>query len=67
VSLIANRELSWRKLLNRWNAERVEDAMLRLARQCGIRAAESRVEQIGGKDVLLVKRFDRARRGQLYA
>jgi serine/threonine-protein kinase HipA len=46
---------------DRWNAERVEHAMLRLARQCGIRAAESRVERISGKDVLLVKRFDRAR------
>jgi serine/threonine-protein kinase HipA len=46
---------------DRWNSERVEDAMLRLARQCGIRAAESRIERIGGKDVLLVKRFDRAR------
>jgi len=46
---------------DRWNAERVEDAMLRLARQCGIRAAESRIERVGGKDVLLVKRFDRAR------
>lgn len=46
---------------DRWNSERVEDAMLRLARQCGIRAAESRVERIGGKDVLFVKRFDRAR------
>ena len=51
---------------DRWNAERVEDAMLRLARQCGIRAAESRVERIGGKDVLLVKRFDRARAGDTY-
>ena len=45
---------------DRWNAERVEDAMLRLARQCGINAAHSRVERVGGKDVLLVKRFDRA-------
>jgi serine/threonine-protein kinase HipA len=51
---------------DRWNAERVEDAMLRLARQCGIRAAESRVERVGGKDVLLVKRFDRARAGAGY-
>jgi serine/threonine-protein kinase HipA len=33
--------------------------MLRLARRCGINAAESRVETVGGKDVLLVKRFDR--------
>ena len=46
---------------DRWNSERVEDAMLRLARRCGIRIAESRIERVGGKDVLLVKRFDRAR------
>lgn len=51
---------------DRWNAERVEDAMLRLARQCGIRAAESRIERVGGKDVLLVKRFDRARASTTY-
>jgi hypothetical protein len=29
--------------------------MLRLARECGITAAESRIETIGGKDVLLIK------------
>ncbi|MDE1178067.1 MAG: HipA domain-containing protein [Edaphobacter sp.] len=46
---------------DRWNSERVEHAMLELARQCGIQAAESRVEQVNGKDVLLVKRFDRTR------
>jgi serine/threonine-protein kinase HipA len=46
---------------DRWNVERVEDAMLRLARQCGIRVAESRIERVAGKDILLVKRFDRAR------
>jgi len=45
---------------DRWNFERVEHAMLRLARQCGINTAESRIESIAGKDVLLVKRFDRA-------
>jgi serine/threonine-protein kinase HipA len=33
--------------------------MLRLARECGISVAESRMETIGGKDVLLIKRFDR--------
>jgi serine/threonine-protein kinase HipA len=44
---------------DRWNFERVEHAMLRLAKQCGIRTAESRIETIAGKDVLLVKRFDR--------
>jgi len=44
---------------DRWNNTLVEHAMLRLARACGITAAESRIEAIGGKDVLLVKRFDR--------
>lgn len=44
---------------DRWNYARVEHAMLRLARQCGINASESRLETVAGKDVLLVKRFDR--------
>ena len=44
---------------DRWNNTRVEHAMLRLARQCGISVAESRIETIAGKDVLLIKRFDR--------
>jgi serine/threonine-protein kinase HipA len=44
---------------DRWNFPRVEYAMLRLARQCGINVAESRIETVGGKDVLLIKRFDR--------
>jgi serine/threonine-protein kinase HipA len=44
---------------DRWNNQRVEHAMLRLAQQCGINAAESRIEPVAGKDVLLVRRFDR--------
>jgi serine/threonine-protein kinase HipA len=44
---------------DRWNYERVEHAMLQLARRCGITKAESRIETVAGKDVLLVKRFDR--------
>lgn len=44
---------------DRWNQCRVEHAMLTLARACGIRSAESRVVTAGGRDVLLVKRFDR--------
>ncbi len=44
---------------DRWNNPLVEHAMLVLARQCGINAAISRVENIGGKEVLLVQRFDR--------
>ena len=42
-----------------FNHARVEHAMLVLARECGISSAESRVTRIGGRDVLLVKRFDR--------
>jgi serine/threonine-protein kinase HipA len=33
--------------------------MLRLAQQCGVNAAESRIESVAGKDVILIKRFDR--------
>jgi serine/threonine-protein kinase HipA len=44
---------------DRWNYARVEHAMLRLARECGITTADSRIETVGGRDVLLVKRFDR--------
>ncbi|MCB1019499.1 MAG: HipA domain-containing protein [Acidobacteria bacterium] len=44
---------------DRWNAARVEHAMLSLAAECGINAAHSKVESIAGRDVLLVKRFDR--------
>ena len=46
---------------DRWNNTRVEHAMLRLARECGLTTAESRIEVVGGRDVLLVKRFDRER------
>lgn len=42
-----------------WNSARVEHAMLTLARACGLAAAQSRVVDVAGRDVLLVKRFDR--------
>lgn len=42
-----------------WNSARVEHAMLTLARACGLVTAESRVVEVAGRDVLLVKRFDR--------
>jgi len=42
-----------------WNSARVEHAMLTLARACGLLTAESRVVEVAGRDVLLVKRFDR--------
>jgi serine/threonine-protein kinase HipA len=44
---------------DRWNHARVEHAMLNLARECGLRVALSRLETVAGRDVLLVKRFDR--------
>lgn len=44
---------------DRWNNARVERAMLILARHCGITIPESRIETVGARDVLLVKRFDR--------
>ena len=44
---------------DKWNYARVEHAMLGLARSCGMQVSQSRVIQIAGKDVLLVKRFDR--------
>jgi serine/threonine-protein kinase HipA len=51
---------------DRWNYARVEYAMLRLARQCGINVSENRIETIGGQDVLLVKRFDREKNAEGY-
>lgn len=37
----------------------LEHATMLLARECGIEAAETRIEQINGQDVCLVRRFDR--------
>jgi len=44
---------------DRWNHARVEHAMLELARACGLTVSTSRVQAVGDRDVLLVKRFDR--------
>ena len=52
---------------DRWNDPLVEHAVLRLARECGLNAASSRVEHVGERDVLLVRRFDRERIGGGYA
>ena len=46
---------------DRWNYPRVEHGMLALARASGLNVAESRIETVGGRDVLLVRRFDRDR------
>lgn len=44
---------------DRWNQARVEHAMLCLARECGLHVAQSRMVQVGTRDALLVRRFDR--------
>lgn len=44
---------------DRWNNARVERAMLTLAWRCGISIEESKIVTVAGRDVLLVKRFDR--------
>jgi len=44
---------------DRWSNARVEHSMLRLAHECGLHVAESRLERVGDADVVLVKRFDR--------
>ncbi|MBX3701907.1 MAG: type II toxin-antitoxin system HipA family toxin [Dokdonella sp.] len=44
---------------DRWNMARVEHAMLRLAARCGLEVAQSKVVSVAGRDVLLVRRFDR--------
>jgi serine/threonine-protein kinase HipA len=46
---------------DRWDSAKVEHAMLVLARACGLDVAESRVVEVAGRSVLLVKRFDRLR------
>lgn len=51
---------------DRWNCPRVEHAMLRLARECGIEVAESRIETVAGRDVLLIRRFDRQKAARGY-
>ena len=51
---------------DRWNNARVEHAMLQLAAACGLEVATSRVDAIGDRDVLLVKRFDRERTANGY-
>jgi serine/threonine-protein kinase HipA len=42
-----------------WNHPIVEHAMLKLAKSCGLNVAESKITSVPGKNILLVKRFDR--------
>jgi serine/threonine-protein kinase HipA len=69
-AVVEDNEGLWVAKFNRpndpWNNTRVERAMLELAKSCGISVATSRIEAVGGKDVLLVKRFDREKTGKGY-
>jgi serine/threonine-protein kinase HipA len=57
-----------RPVADKWNNARVERTMLLLAKACGITVADSKLTAVGGRDVLLLKRFDRekARGGGYY-
>lgn len=44
---------------DRWSHPRVEHAYLRLAQACGLNVADSKLDTVAVKDVLLVRRFDR--------
>jgi serine/threonine-protein kinase HipA len=44
---------------DRCNLQRIEYASIELARRCGIAACNVRIQPIGGRDVLMVERFDR--------
>lgn len=52
---------------DKWNNARVEHAMLTLGRACGLATAESKITAVGGRDVLLVKRFDREKTAAGYS
>lgn len=69
-AVIEDEDGLWIAKLNRsddkWNYARVEQAMLALARECGLKVSESRITTAGNRDVLLVKRFDREKTGQGY-
>ncbi len=51
---------------DRWNHARTDHAMLELARASGLDIADSRIETVAGRDLLLVRRFDRHWAGDGY-
>jgi len=44
---------------DKYSYARTEHALLKLAKTCGLNSADSRLSTVGGRDVLLVRRFDR--------
>jgi serine/threonine-protein kinase HipA len=51
---------------DRWNHPRVEHGLLQLAKACNLTTADSKVTTVAGRDVLLVRRFDRDRAAHGY-
>lgn len=50
-----------------WDHSRVRHATLELARECGLDANPSRIERVHGKNILMVRRYDRRWAGDGYA
>ncbi len=44
---------------DRFNLQRVEFATLNLARNCGLSTCQAQLQPVGGRDVLMLQRFDR--------
>jgi serine/threonine-protein kinase HipA len=44
---------------DRWNHPRVEHGLMKLAETCDLTVADSKITDVAGRDVLLVRRFDR--------
>ena len=44
---------------DRFNLQRIEFATLDLARRCGLGTCEAQLQSVGGRDVLMLQRFDR--------
>lgn len=51
---------------DRWNHARVEHGLLKLAQSCELTVADSKITTVAGRDVLLVRRFDRDRKEDGY-
>lgn len=44
---------------DRWNFQRIEYATLELARAAGLNVCSTRIEKVGARDALMLRRFDR--------
>lgn len=49
-----------------WNQPVAEKAMLDLAKRCGLNVPENKITLVAGKEVLLIKRFDREKTAKSY-